>query len=128
MHPIVRILADVPASLAPFSAPARATDIRSCRRSIGSEWPAWARADPWILAVVDTQPSDRSEAPDGIPLGTGGMPSPVLVTLDVDGERFAIRQGADGGTDYDWLSGPNKDYGFSSSAAPNACSCRHRQL
>jgi hypothetical protein len=55
------------------------------------------------------------------------MPSPVLVTLDVDGERFAIRQGADGGTDYDWLSGPNKDYGFSSSAAPNRPVDEHRE-
>jgi hypothetical protein len=30
-----------------------------------------------------------------------------LFTLDVDGERFAIRRAGDGGTAYDWLSGPN---------------------
>lgn len=37
-----------------------------------------------------------------------------LYTLDVDGEVFAVRS-RDGGTDYDWLNGHNKDYGFSSS-------------
>jgi hypothetical protein len=31
----------------------------------------------------------------------------VLFTLDVDGERFAIRRAGDGGTAYDWLSGPS---------------------
>jgi len=44
----------------------------------------------------------------------------VLFTLDVDGERFAIRRaGGDGGTAYDWLSGPNKGYGFASGGTPN---------
>ncbi|HUR52427.1 MAG TPA: hypothetical protein VMZ11_09905 [Mycobacteriales bacterium] len=38
----------------------------------------------------------------------------LLYTLDVDGEIFAVRS-HDGGTDFDWLSGPNKDYGFGSS-------------
>ena len=32
--------------------------------------------------------------------------------LDVDGERFAIRRAGDGGTGYDWLSGPNEGYGI----------------
>ena len=39
----------------------------------------------------------------------------MIFILDVDGERFDIRQGGDGGTNYDWLSGPNKGYGFASS-------------
>jgi hypothetical protein len=51
----------------------------------------------------------------------------VLFTLDVDGERFAIGQGADGGTTYDWLSGPNKGYGFASSGTPNRPVEEHRQ-
>lgn len=38
----------------------------------------------------------------------------LLCTLDVDGEVFAVRS-HDGGTDYDWVSGPNKDYGFGTS-------------
>ena len=43
----------------------------------------------------------------------------MLFTLEVDGERFAIRQAGDSGTNYDWLSGPNKGYGFGSSRTPN---------
>jgi hypothetical protein len=46
-------------------------------------------------------------------------PGPLLFTLDVDGDWFAVRQAADGGTIYDWLSGQNKGYGFSSSGTPN---------
>lgn len=43
----------------------------------------------------------------------------MLFTPDVDGEQFAIRRTGDGGTAYDWLSGPNKSYGFGSSGTPN---------
>jgi len=50
-----------------------------------------------------------------------------LFTLDVDGERFAIRRAGDGGTTYDWLSGPNKGYGFGSSATPNRSMEEHRE-
>jgi len=39
----------------------------------------------------------------------------LLYTLDVDGEVFAVRS-HEGGTDYDWVSGPNEDYGFGSTA------------
>lgn len=39
----------------------------------------------------------------------------LLCTLAVDGEVFAVRS-HDDGTDYDWVSGPNKDYGFGTSA------------
>ena len=51
----------------------------------------------------------------------------MLFTLDVNGERFAIRQAGDGGTDYDWLSGPNKGYGFESSGPPNRSMEEHRE-
>ena len=44
----------------------------------------------------------------------------MLLTLDVDGERFAIRRAGDG-TAYDWLSGPNKVYGFASGRARRSC-------
>jgi hypothetical protein len=47
-------------------------------------------------------------------------------TLDVDGERSAIRA-HDGGTDYDWISGPNKDYGFSSSGGQDMPEEWHRE-
>ena len=55
------------------------------------------------------------------------MPGPVLFTLDVDGERFAIRQSGDGGTAYDWLSGRNKGYGFASSGTPNRSAEGHKE-
>jgi hypothetical protein len=33
-------------------------------------------------------------------------------TIEVEGERFRITVDGDGAS-YDWLTGPNKDYGFS---------------
>jgi hypothetical protein len=57
--------------------------------------------------------------------GTEGEPGPVLFTLDVDGERFAIRRFGDG-TAYDWLSGPNTGYGFARSGAQNRPVDEHR--
>jgi hypothetical protein len=56
-----------------------------------------------------------------------GKAGPVLFTLDVDGERFAIRRVGGGGTAYDWLSGPNKGYGFGSSGPPNRSVEEHRE-
>jgi hypothetical protein len=50
-----------------------------------------------------------------------------LFTLDVDGERFAIRQAADGGTAYDWVSGPNEGYGHGSSGTPDRPMEEHRE-
>jgi len=38
--------------------------------------------------------------------------APRVETLEVDGERFRITVDGDGAS-YDWLTGPNKDYGFS---------------
>jgi hypothetical protein len=35
--------------------------------------------------------------------------------------------GGDGGTTYDWLSGPNQGYGFGSSRTPNRPVEEHRQ-
>ena len=51
----------------------------------------------------------------------------MLFTLDVDGERFAVRELGDGGTAYDWLSGPNKGYGFASSGTPNRSAEEHQE-
>ena len=79
---------------------------------------------------------DRSPdgAGDGPPVpaayrGTEGRPEPVLFTLEVDGERFAIRRAAwgQGGTAYDWLSGPHEGYGFGSSATPDRPMEEHRE-
>ena len=82
-----------------------------------------------MLALVDRSPSGDEDDPP-VPAayrGVEGRPGPVLFTLDVDGERFAIRRAVDGGTAYDWLSGPNKGYGFSSSAIPNRSVEEHRE-
>ena len=68
-----------------------------------------------MLARVDRSLSGDGDDPPAVPAmyrGTEGRPGPVLFTLDVDGERFAIRRAADGGTAYDWLNGPNEGYGF----------------
>ncbi len=51
----------------------------------------------------------------------------MLFTLDVDGEQFAIRRAEGDGTAYDWLSGPNKGYGFASSGTPNRSMEEHRE-
>ena len=51
----------------------------------------------------------------------------MLFTVDVYGGRFAIRLAGDGGTAYDWLSGPNKGYGFGSSGPPNRSVEEHRE-
>ena len=51
----------------------------------------------------------------------------MLFTLDVDGERFAIRRAGDGGIAYDWLSGPNTGYGFGSSGTPHRSMEEHRE-
>jgi hypothetical protein len=86
-----------------------------------------------MLALVDKSPSgDTNGRPPAVPAvyrGTDGSPGPVLVTLDVDGEQFAIRRAAWGqdGTFYDWLSGPNEGYGFGSSRPPNRPVEEHRQ-
>jgi hypothetical protein len=86
---------------------------------------------PWMLAFVDRRPSDDGGGRPAVPVvyrGTDGRLGPVLFTLDVDGERFAIRRAGDGGTAYDWLSGPNKGYGFGSSGPPNRPVEEHRRL
>jgi hypothetical protein len=51
----------------------------------------------------------------------------VSFALDVDGEQFIVRRAEDGGTTYDWLSGPNKGYGFASSGAPNRSVEEHQE-
>jgi hypothetical protein len=47
-------------------------------------------------------------------------PLPVAQTLEVDGEVFELRPDGFGGTQYDWISGPNENYGFAVSPAPDS--------
>jgi hypothetical protein len=41
-------------------------------------------------------------------------------TLEVDGEVFELRPDGFGGTHYNWISGPNPGYGFSTSPTPDS--------
>ena len=50
----------------------------------------------------------------GLAPDSGRKRGRLLYTLHVDGEVFTVRS-HDGGTDYHWISGHNKDYGFGSS-------------
>ena len=52
---------------------------------------------------------------------------PVLLTIEVDGELFAIRAATGGGTAYEWVTGPNKGYGFGSSGPPTIPRDEHQQ-
>jgi hypothetical protein len=82
-----------------------------------------------MLALVDSSPSGDDDGPPvpAVYRGTEGRPGPALFTLDVDGERFAIRRTGDGGTAYDWLSGPNQGYGFASSGSADRPVQEHRE-
>ncbi|UMG93165.1 hypothetical protein [Nocardioides sp. TF02-7] len=41
--------------------------------------------------------------------------TPVEAIVEVDGERFSFQPDGSSGTHYTWLTGPDPDYGFSSS-------------
>jgi hypothetical protein len=71
---------------------------------------------------------------EGDPLAVPGAyheiesePAVTSFTLEVEGELFALRPNKHGGTHYTWLSGPNKDYGFTSSSTPNESLEEHRE-
>jgi hypothetical protein len=53
-----------------------------------------------MLVLVDRSPSGDGNGPPAVPAvyrGTEGTSGPVLFTLDVDGERFAIHGAGDCG-------------------------------
>ena len=83
-----------------------------------------------MLALVDRSHSGDGDGVPVVPavyLGTEGRSGPVLFTLDVDGEWFAVRRTGDGGTGYDWLSGPDTGYGFGSSGTPDRSVEEHQE-
>jgi hypothetical protein len=65
-----------------------------------------------------------SAAIPGLAPDSGLKRGRLLYTLDVNGEVFAVRS-HDGGTDYDWVNGPNRNYGFGTSAR-NMSEAEHR--
>jgi hypothetical protein len=81
-----------------------------------------------MLAPVERSPGRDGDGPRAVPDAYRGPgPEPVRFTLDVDGERFAVRRAGDGGITYDWVSGPNQGYGFGSSGAPDRPVQEHRE-
>ena len=83
-----------------------------------------------MLAIVDRDSNGDGGASVAVPAvdgGPEGVPGPGLFILDVFGERFAVRRAWDGGSAYDWLSGPNRGYGFGSSGTPHRPRESHRE-
>jgi hypothetical protein len=99
--------------------------MRSLFALAGSAWDSTRVSVPYMLLVVDNG-TGADEAVPGVSGGAEGRPGPVMFTLGVDGELFAIRRGHDGGTNYAWITGPNGDYGFGSSASPDQSEREHR--
>ena len=48
------------------------------------------------------------------------------LTIEVDGETFEFRPGGSGGTHYDWHSGPNDGYGFTTGPTEGCSLDDHR--
>lgn len=72
--------------------------------------------------------ADGGEKPlPGVYTGPEAEPGALVHMLEVEGEVFAVRRGHGGGTDYDWVSGRNKGYGFGSSGSPDAPEEKHRR-
>ncbi|MFF5179499.1 hypothetical protein ACFY2Q_15885 [Micromonospora sp. NPDC000316] len=78
----------------------------------------------------DNDDSDREAQPDVVP---GLRPRPegavdvTSLTLEVDGEMFAVRPNECDGADYTWLNGPNPGYGFGMSPALDLSLDEHRE-
>jgi hypothetical protein len=76
-------------------------------------YPGGGGVDP--LAVPSEYPAQESG------------PGVAAVTLEVDGELFAVRPDEHGGTSYTWLTGPNSGYGFSASPTRDWSAEAHRE-
>lgn len=70
---------------------------------------------------------EQDEEPvPGLDVGPDSEPGRLLHSIEVDGEVFEVRRGRSGGTNYDWLTGPNEGYGFGSSAGADLPEEHHR--
>jgi hypothetical protein len=72
-----------------------------------------------VKAIYPDNGDGDREAVPGVRPAPEGAPDITSLTLEVDGEVFALSPNEFGGTDYTWLSGPNPGYGFGVSPTPN---------
>lgn len=80
-----------------------------------------------MKAIYPDNGDDDREAVPGIAPDTEEAADVTPLTIDVDGESFALRPNEFGGTDYTWLSGPNSGYGFGVSPTPNLSIDEHME-
>jgi hypothetical protein len=75
----------------------------------------------------DSGDGDRNAHPEAVPglRPTDDAADGTSLTLEVDGQLFALRPNESGGTDYTWLSGPNPGYGFGMGPTPNLSPGEH---
>jgi hypothetical protein len=74
----------------------------------------------------DSEAADPVPGPGIAPQSANDVSAPALV-LTVDGELFELRHDEHGGTDYDWVSGPNEGYGFGSTPTRDWSVDQHRE-
>ena len=80
-----------------------------------------------MKAIYPDDGNGDGEAEPGVRPETEGAADVTSLTLEVDGEMFAVRAGEFGGTEYAWLSGPNPGYGFGTSASVKLSLDEHRE-
>jgi hypothetical protein len=65
-------------------------------------------------------------AADAVPgADRSSLALPVLFTLQVDGEEWAVRRSVDRGTHYECISNPALDRGFATSDSPDRPKAEH---
>lgn len=88
----------------------------------------------WSRTGIETYPpsvvtdSGRGNEPvPGLDAGPNAEPGRLMFKLDDGGEVFEVRLGHSGGTNSDWISGPNEGDGFGSSAPADRPEGQHRE-
>jgi hypothetical protein len=90
---------------------AQVSGFSECRRQI--------HEDGYVKAIYPDNGAGDPEAVPALRPEPEGTADVTSLTLEVDGETFALRPNEFGGTDYTWLSGPNPGYGFGVSPTRN---------
>lgn len=92
-----------------------------CALPVSQRTGGWICPSPWdgIYPRPVEDVGEPDEASPGIYVPTDADRGRLLYTLEVDGETFAVHSRGSG-FDYDWISGPNKGYGFGSSGGTDS--------